>query len=73
MWYRKCRRLEDSAHDDPAHGEPHGFSSTEIVANEEVENATAETAQIVDRHNNAGQAVVRIPEGGSEVLIADDA
>ena len=47
-------------YNDPTHREPHGASSTKPISHEKVDNAACETTKVVDRNDDAGQAVVRI-------------
>ena len=53
-------RREDIAYYDPNHREPHGSASTEPISHEEVHNAPCKTTKVVNRDNDACQAVVGI-------------
>ena len=64
--------LQRRAHDDPAHSEPHLPPAAEPLADDEIEDAAGEGAEVVDGDDDAGEAVVGVVHRGEEVFVADD-
>lgn len=60
-------------YNNPAHGNPHGPSSTKVIAKDKVQDTTGETAQVVDTDDDPHQAVTWVINLVQEVVILDDA
>ena len=59
-------------YDDPAHGYPHGSSSSKVFGEAKSKDTAREATEIVDTDNDTGQAVAGMPKDVQEVRVAND-
>lgn len=69
---RVRRGLQDCSDDDPGHGEPHALTSAELFAEEEVDDGSCKSAEVVDTDDDAFQRRVGISKRFSPVCICHD-